>query len=97
MTVTSPDGDSSAKQLATQHGLVSASKIPGLGDYIKSTWRRKDFVAELADARSTQQYSDSLLGRIWQLITPLLNAAIYYLIFGVLLAPYFFNRWVGRP
>ena len=36
MTVTSPDGDSSAKQLATQHGLVSASKIPGLGDYIKS-------------------------------------------------------------
>jgi teichoic acid transport system permease protein len=85
MTVTSPNGDSSAKQLATQHGLVSASKIPGLGDYIKSTWRRKDFVAELADARSTQQYSDSLLGRIWQLITPLLNAAIYYLIFGVLL------------
>ena len=77
MTVTSPDGDSSAKQLAIQHGLVSASKIPGLGEYIKSTWRRKDFIAELADARSTQQYSDSLLGRIWQLITPLLNAAIY--------------------
>ncbi len=85
MTVTNPNGDSSAKQLAMQHGLVSASKIPGLGDYIKSTWRRKDFIAELADARSTQQYSDSLLGRIWQLITPLLNAAIYYLIFGILL------------
>ena len=85
MTVTSPNGDSSAKELAMQHGLVSASKIPGLSEYIKSTWRRKDFVAELADARSTQQYSDSLLGRIWQLITPLLNAAIYYLIFGVLL------------
>ena len=78
-------GQNAAKQLASKYGLVSASKIPGLGDYLKSTWQRKDFIAELADARSTQQYSDSLLGRIWQLITPLLNAAIYYFIFGVLL------------
>ena len=85
MTVSSPSEDRSAKQLAMQHGLLNASKIPGLGEYIKSTWRRKDFIAELADARSTQQYSDSLLGRIWQLITPLLNAAIYFLVFGILL------------
>ena len=85
MTVSNPSEDSSAKQLAMQHGLTNASKIPGLGEYIKSTWRRKDFIAELADARSTQQYSDSLLGRIWQLITPLLNAAIYFVIFGILL------------
>lgn len=74
-----------ATQLAAKYGLTSASKVPSLKDYLKSTWRRRDFIAELADARSTQQYSDSLLGRIWQLITPLLNAAIYYLIFGILL------------
>jgi teichoic acid transport system permease protein len=84
--MTNPESsNSAARELANQFGLVSASKIPSLFDYLKSTWRRKDFVAELADARSTQQYSDSLLGRIWQLITPLLNAAIYYLIFGILL------------
>jgi teichoic acid transport system permease protein len=81
----SESSNSAARQLADEFGLVSASKIPSLFDYLKSTWRRKDFIAELADARSTQQYSDSLLGRIWQLITPLLNAAIYYLIFGILL------------
>ena len=81
---TSPSsGD--ARKIASQYGLVSASKVPSLGEYVKSTWRRKDFISELADARSSQQYSDSLLGRIWQLITPLLNAAIYYLIFGILL------------
>jgi teichoic acid transport system permease protein len=74
-----------ANELAAQYGLISASKVPGLKDYLKSTWQRRDFITELADARSTQQYSDSLLGRIWQLITPLLNAAIYYLIFGILL------------
>jgi len=81
----SESSNSAARELADQFGLVSASKIPSLFDYLKSTWRRKDFIAELADARSTQQYSDSLLGRIWQLITPLLNAAIYYFIFGILL------------
>jgi teichoic acid transport system permease protein len=84
MTI-SESSNSTAHELADEFGLVSASKIPTLLDYLKSTWRRKDFIAELADARSTQQYSDSLLGRIWQLITPLLNAGIYYLIFGVLL------------
>ena len=81
----SPSSDSDAVKLAAQYGLVSASKVPGLGDYVKSTWKRRDFISELADARSSQQYSDSLLGRIWQLITPLLNAAIYYFIFGILL------------
>jgi teichoic acid transport system permease protein len=81
----SESSNSPARELADEFGLVSASKIPSLSDYLKATWRRKDFIAELADARSTQQYSDSLLGRIWQLITPLLNAAIYYFIFGILL------------
>jgi teichoic acid transport system permease protein len=85
MTTSSPMDSNTAAQLAAQYGLTSASKVPSLKDYLKSTWRRRDFIAELADARSTQQYSDSLLGRIWQLITPLLNAAIYYLIFGILL------------
>ena len=84
MTIHDPT-NSAARALAEEFSLVSASKIPSLRVYLKSTWRRKDFIAELADARSTQQYSDSLLGRIWQLITPLLNAGIYFLIFGVLL------------
>lgn len=81
----SPNSENNAKDFAEQFGLVSASKVPGLFEYLKSTWRRRDFVSELADARSSQQYSDTLLGRIWQLITPLLNAAIYFFIFGILL------------
>ena len=30
-------------------------------------------------------YSNSFLGQIWQVLTPLLNAAVYYLVFGYLL------------
>ena len=75
----------SVNAIIDEFGLVSASKIPPLGSYLKQTWQRRDFIIELARARSTAEYSDSLLGRVWQLLTPLLNAAIYFFIFGLLL------------
>jgi teichoic acid transport system permease protein len=75
----------SVNAIIDEFGLVSASKIPPLGSYLKQTWQQRDFVIELARARSTAEYSDSMLGRFWQLLTPLLNAAIYFLIFGILL------------
>jgi len=77
--------EKSITSIIDEFGLVSASKIPPLGKYLRETWRRRDFILELARARSTAEYSDSLLGRIWQLLTPLLNAAIYFFIFGILL------------
>ena len=77
--------DKSVNAIIDEFGLVSASKIPPLGSYLKQTWQRRDFIIELARARSTAEYSDSLLGRVWQLLTPLLNAAIYFFIFGILL------------
>ena len=80
MTNETPIGD-----FVNSHGLTSASKTEPFVQYLKSTWQRRDFIKELAHARNTQQYSDSLLGRIWQLITPFLNAAVYFLIFGILL------------
>ena len=75
----------SVNAIIDEFGLVSASKIPPLGSYLKQTWQRRDFIIELARARSTAEYSDSVLGRVWQLLTPLLNAAIYFFIFGILL------------
>ena len=77
--------DKSVSEIIDEFGLVSASKIPPLSKYLKQTWQRRDFIMELARARNTAEYSDSLLGRIWQLLTPLLNAAIYFFIFGILL------------
>jgi teichoic acid transport system permease protein len=77
--------EKSVSAIVDEFGLVSASKIPPLSKYLKQTWQRRDFIMELARARNTAEYSDSLLGRIWQLLTPLLNAAIYFFIFGILL------------
>jgi teichoic acid transport system permease protein len=77
--------DKNVNAIIDEFGLVSASKIPPLSKYLKQTWQRRDFIMELARARNTAEYSDSLLGRVWQLLTPLLNAAIYFFIFGILL------------
>ncbi|UUN27197.1 ABC transporter permease [Streptomyces sp. FIT100] len=72
-------------ELAARHGLTVSGARPPLGAYIRQLWSRRHFIAAFATARLTAQYSQAKLGQLWQLMTPLLNAAVYYLIFGVLL------------
>lgn len=48
-------------------------------------WARRNFIWAFASAKNISMYTDSRLGQVWQLLTPLLNAAVYYLIFGLLL------------
>ena len=38
-----------------------------------------------ATARNVAMYTEARLGQLWQVLTPLLNAAVYYLIFGLIL------------
>ncbi|MEV7088771.1 ABC transporter permease [Streptomyces sp. NPDC093085] len=58
---------------------------PALPAYLRQLWSRRHFITAFATARLTAQYSQAKLGQLWQLMTPLLNAAVYYFIFGVLL------------
>ncbi|MFF3321982.1 ABC transporter permease [Streptomyces sp. NPDC002889] len=71
--------------LAARHGLTVSGARPSLPAYISRLWSRRHFIAAFATAKLTAQYSQAKLGQIWQLATPLLNAAVYYFIFGVLL------------
>jgi teichoic acid transport system permease protein len=48
-------------------------------------WARRHFITAFATAKLTAQYSQAKLGQMWQVMNPLLNAAVYYFIFGVLL------------
>ncbi|MEV6791850.1 ABC transporter permease [Streptomyces sp. NPDC051320] len=79
-----PDPRSPA-ELAAAHGLTVSGARPPLGAYIRQVWSRRHFITAFATARLTAQYSQAKLGQIWQIMTPLLNAAVYYFIFGVLL------------
>ncbi|MEU0087337.1 ABC transporter permease [Streptomyces sp. NPDC006274] len=71
--------------LAARHGLTVSGARPTLPAYVRSLWSRRDFITAFATAKLTAQYSQARLGQLWQLMTPLLNAAVYFLVFGVLL------------
>src|SRR3954467_446952 len=48
-------------------------------------WGRRHFILAFSQAKLTAQYSQAKLGQVWQVATPLLNAAVYFFIFGLLL------------
>ncbi|MEU6402058.1 ABC transporter permease [Streptomyces sp. NPDC046985] len=82
-TPAQPEDDLSA--LAARHGLTVSGARPSLPDYVRQLWARRHFITAFATAKLTAQYSQAKLGQVWQVATPLLNAAVYYFIFGVLL------------
>ena len=43
------------------------------------------FMLAFATARNIALYTEARLGQLWQVLTPLLNAGVYFLIFGLLL------------
>ncbi|MFG3150437.1 ABC transporter permease [Streptomyces sp. NPDC048219] len=71
--------------LAARHGLSVSGARPSLRDYVRQLWARRHFIGAFATAKLTAQYSQAKLGQLWQVMTPLLNAAVYYFIFGVLM------------
>ncbi len=72
-------------ELVARYGMKRAGARPSLSDYTRQLWGRRHFILEFSKANSAVGYSRSLLGQAWQVLTPLLNAGVYYLIFGVLL------------
>lgn len=66
-------------------GLQRAGARLPVAEYSRRLWNRRWFVAAYANASNAAGYEGSFLGQAWQLLTPLLNIAVYYLIFGVLL------------
>ncbi|MFI0716086.1 ABC transporter permease [Streptomyces inhibens] len=77
--------DSELRALAERHGLTVSGARPSLPEYTRQLWARRHFIASFATARLTAMYTTAKLGQLWQVMTPLLNAAVYYLIFGVLI------------
>ncbi|MEV0186305.1 ABC transporter permease [Streptomyces sp. NPDC050625] len=71
--------------LAARHGLSVSGARPTLPEYVRQLWERRHFITAFATAKLTAQYSQAKLGQLWQVMNPLLNAAVYYFIFGVLL------------
>lgn len=73
-------------ELVERYGLRRAGARPPLAEYTPQLWARRAFILEFSRAKNAAGYSRSVLGQAWQVLTPLQNAGVYYLIFGVLLS-----------
>lgn len=58
---------------------------PPLGVYLRQLWGRRRFIWYDSRQRTAVANARNLLGNAWLILRPLIDAAFYYIIFGVLL------------
>jgi teichoic acid transport system permease protein len=75
----------SLKELARRNGLTAAGRLPSIAEYTRHLWSYRHFIAAFANAKVSASLGSTRLGVIWQVLTPLINAGVYYVIFGVLI------------
>ncbi len=84
-TATAELPDEPLAEFAARYGLRPSAERPPVGRYIRNLWQRRHFIMAFATARNIAMYTEARLGQLWQVLTPLLNAGVYFLIFGLLL------------
>jgi teichoic acid transport system permease protein len=80
-----PSSAEVAAKDAARYGLIELGGRPRLTAYIKELWQRRHFAFELARSRLQSQNEADRLGMAWVVLTPLVNAAVYGFVFGVLI------------
>ncbi|MET8837372.1 ABC transporter permease [Micromonospora sp. NPDC004540] len=91
--VADPESGLSRAQLAKRYGLRVAGERPPLAEYARRLWAYRHFMTAYSRAKVASSFSNTQLGQLWQVLTPLTNAAVYYLIFGVIISQ---NRHVSN-
>ena len=66
-------------------GLRDVHIPSGLRPYVAGMWSRRSYVWYVARSTLREKQMNSVLGNIWHLLNPLLQIAVYYVIFGVVL------------
>ena len=75
----------SPREQARLHGLSASGRLPGLREYTRQLWAYRYFIRAHASAKMTSALGNTKLGSVWQVLTPMINAAVYYVIFGIVL------------
>lgn len=78
-------GEADVQAAARENELESIGVRPRLLPYVKDLWARRSFIRVLAVAKAHSENQNTYLGQIWTLISPIINASVYVLIFGFLL------------
>ncbi|WP_062305569.1 ABC transporter permease [Demequina subtropica] len=71
--------------LAREAGLKRVGERPPLGAYVAEAWRRRDFAYTIAKYRIQAKLGQHYLGLAWVVLQPILTAAMYGLVFGIIM------------
>ena len=71
-------------EFADQH-LRSSNIAESVPTYIRHAWNRRHFAYAMPAETFRSRHQHTVLGNVWNLLNPLLTAAVYFLIFGVIL------------
>jgi teichoic acid transport system permease protein len=58
--------------------------LPPLRQYFRELWRRREFAVEMSRANIRASNSDTVFGVLWNVLNPLLLAAVYFLLVTVI-------------
>jgi teichoic acid transport system permease protein len=72
-------------QLAAKYGLTHQVGRPPFLSYLKDLWASRNFIWTLSTTRAYARNENTYLGQLWSILTPLLYAGVYSIIFGVVL------------
>ena len=77
--------DAAVQDAVRRNELEPIGVRPRLIPYVKDLWARRSFIHVLAVAKAHSENQGTYLGQLWTLISPIINASVYVLIFGFLL------------
>jgi teichoic acid transport system permease protein len=78
-------GAGEAEAMAEEYGLHRIGVRRRLGAYLHDLWSRRHFIRVLASANAYARNQKNYLGQLWSVLNPILNAVVYFLIFGLIL------------
>ena len=79
------DASPTTTKLVTLGNLSRVGARPPLGQYVRLLWERRHFLWADARAKVASGTRQSLLGKAWLVLDPLINGAVYFLVFGLLM------------
>ncbi|WP_129787062.1 ABC transporter permease [Promicromonospora panici] len=79
------DASPTTTKLVTLGNLSRVGARPPLGQYVRLLWARRHFLWADARAKVASGTRQSLLGKAWLVLNPLVDGAVYYLVFGMLM------------
>lgn len=71
-------------RIVTTEGLSALNPRPNISTYIKQLWERRFFIGAEARSKALRSTRDYRLWRMWLVVNPILDVALYGFLFGVL-------------